>query len=131
MAFGAVDPDQLDIFAVGEVLAAKGWYLDRQQRPDSLHATVHAGHAATVRRAGRRPWPGRGRGGLGPHREPRHHLRPELAEPAYEVVKPPSTGRAAPVTPLASARHSQAISAAGSSGVEQTLDQLLGGELLD
>jgi glutamate/tyrosine decarboxylase-like PLP-dependent enzyme len=48
MAFGALDPDQLDIFAVGEALAAKGWYLDRQQRPDSLHATVHAGSAATV-----------------------------------------------------------------------------------
>jgi glutamate/tyrosine decarboxylase-like PLP-dependent enzyme len=48
MAFGAIDPDQLDIFAVGEVLKAQGWYLDRQQRPDSLHATVHAGSAATV-----------------------------------------------------------------------------------
>ena len=26
----------------------RGWYLDRQNRPDSLHATVHAGSAATV-----------------------------------------------------------------------------------
>jgi sphinganine-1-phosphate aldolase len=48
MAFGAEDPEQLDIFAVGEHLAAEGWYLDRQNRPDSLHATVHAGSAATV-----------------------------------------------------------------------------------
>jgi glutamate/tyrosine decarboxylase-like PLP-dependent enzyme len=48
MAFGAVDPAALDIFAVGEVLAGQGWYLDRQNRPDSLHATVHAGSAATV-----------------------------------------------------------------------------------
>jgi glutamate/tyrosine decarboxylase-like PLP-dependent enzyme len=48
MAFGAVDPEGLDIFAIGEYLAAEGWYLDRQQRPDSLHATVHAGSAATV-----------------------------------------------------------------------------------
>jgi glutamate/tyrosine decarboxylase-like PLP-dependent enzyme len=48
MAFGARDPDALDIFAVGERLAADGWYLDRQTRPDSLHATVHAGSAATV-----------------------------------------------------------------------------------
>jgi glutamate/tyrosine decarboxylase-like PLP-dependent enzyme len=48
MAFGARDPDALDIFAVGERLAAQGWYLDRQNRPDSLHATVHAGSAATV-----------------------------------------------------------------------------------
>src|SRR5580698_4226999 len=48
MAFGAWDPDTLDIFAVGERLSAEGWYLDRQNRPDSLHATVHAGSAATV-----------------------------------------------------------------------------------
>src|SRR5580693_1221610 len=48
LAFGARDPEVLDIFAVGERLAADGWYLDRQNRPDSLHATVHAGSAATV-----------------------------------------------------------------------------------
>ena len=48
IAFGAQDPASLDIFAVGERLHAEGWYLDRQHRPDSLHATVHAGSAATV-----------------------------------------------------------------------------------
>jgi sphinganine-1-phosphate aldolase len=48
IAFGARDPEALDIFAVGEKLSAQGWYLDRQNRPDSLHATVHAGSAATV-----------------------------------------------------------------------------------
>src|SRR5580692_12302080 len=48
MAFGATDESALDIFAVGERLAADSWYLDRQNRPDSLHATVHAGSAATV-----------------------------------------------------------------------------------
>jgi glutamate/tyrosine decarboxylase-like PLP-dependent enzyme len=48
IAFGARDAAALDIFAVGERLAAGGWYLDRQNRPDSLHATVHAGSAATV-----------------------------------------------------------------------------------
>jgi glutamate/tyrosine decarboxylase-like PLP-dependent enzyme len=48
LAFGAADPDALDVFAVGERLAANGWYIDRQNRPDSLHATVHAGSAATV-----------------------------------------------------------------------------------
>jgi glutamate/tyrosine decarboxylase-like PLP-dependent enzyme len=48
LAFGARDPEALDIFAVSERLAANGWYLDRQNRPDSLHATVHAGSAATV-----------------------------------------------------------------------------------
>ncbi len=48
IAFGAQHPDRLDIFAVGERLHTDGWYLDRQNRPDSLHATVHAGSAATV-----------------------------------------------------------------------------------
>jgi glutamate/tyrosine decarboxylase-like PLP-dependent enzyme len=48
MAFGAEDPAQLDIFAVGEKLAGQGWYLDRQHDPDSLHATVHAGSVVTV-----------------------------------------------------------------------------------
>jgi sphinganine-1-phosphate aldolase len=48
MAFGAEDPAELDIFAVGEKLSADGWYLDRQSRPDSLHATVHAGSSPTV-----------------------------------------------------------------------------------
>ncbi len=48
LAFGARNPDVLDIFAVGERLAVEGWYLDRQNRPDSLHATVHAGSASTV-----------------------------------------------------------------------------------
>jgi len=48
LAFGARDPGGLDIFAVGDRLAAAGWYLDRQSRPDSLHATVHAGSASSV-----------------------------------------------------------------------------------
>ena len=76
MAFGAVDPDALDIFAVGERLAAEGWYLDRQNRPDSLHATVHAGSAATVPLGGR---PGRAVNAVGPdpHRSARHDLRAE------------------------------------------------------
>jgi sphinganine-1-phosphate aldolase len=47
-AFGATDPKGLDIFAVGDELAARGWYLDRQTPPDSLHATVSAVHDASV-----------------------------------------------------------------------------------
>ena len=42
-AFGAKDPETLDIFAVSEVLAKRGWHVDRQRHPDSLHLTVHAG----------------------------------------------------------------------------------------
>ena len=210
LAFGARDPDALDIFAVGERLAADGWYLDRQNRPDSLHATVHAGSAATVpalvddlRRAvrevgstrtaaarhdlraerlarlhgqlvdvapdpvlagleglhervarlrGSAPWragwvtsrsssPRRTSGtGADAPRCPRSsgrrrspagvcgstsaiwsrcvHSAMELPPvlDAYEVVMPPSTGSAAPVTPPESGPHSQAIRAAGSAG---------------
>lgn len=39
---------EIDTFAVGAALRRRGWYLDQQQPPPSLHATVHAGHAATI-----------------------------------------------------------------------------------
>src|ERR1700727_2285436 len=36
----------IDTFALGDALADRGgWYFDRQSPPDSLHGTVHAGHA--------------------------------------------------------------------------------------
>jgi sphinganine-1-phosphate aldolase len=35
---GAEHP--LDVFALGEALAARGWHHDRQAPPDALHATV-------------------------------------------------------------------------------------------
>ncbi|HEX3461426.1 MAG TPA: aminotransferase class V-fold PLP-dependent enzyme [Acidimicrobiales bacterium] len=39
----------IDTFALGDYLADRGgWYFDRQSPPDSLHATVHAGHAAVA-----------------------------------------------------------------------------------
>ena len=31
LAFGAADPDQLDVFAVADALWRRGWYVDRQQ----------------------------------------------------------------------------------------------------
>jgi glutamate/tyrosine decarboxylase-like PLP-dependent enzyme len=40
-------PD-LDVFAIGDALLARGWYLDRQKPPDSLHATVSAGNAPVM-----------------------------------------------------------------------------------
>jgi glutamate/tyrosine decarboxylase-like PLP-dependent enzyme len=41
--------DGLDTFALGDALVDRGgWYFDRQAPPDSLHATVHAGHLAVV-----------------------------------------------------------------------------------
>ena len=44
----AIGSDGADVFAVGDALAARGWYLDRQGPPDSLHATVSAGNAPVV-----------------------------------------------------------------------------------
>jgi glutamate/tyrosine decarboxylase-like PLP-dependent enzyme len=52
LAFGA-DPDDpgIDTFALGDALAERGgWFFDRQTPPDSLHATVHAGHGAVIER---------------------------------------------------------------------------------
>ncbi len=40
--------DQVDIFALGDALAARGWYLDRQGPPDSLHSTVSNSNTAVV-----------------------------------------------------------------------------------
>jgi sphinganine-1-phosphate aldolase len=40
--------ERLDIFAVGDALQARGWFLDRQAPPDSLHATVSAGNAPVI-----------------------------------------------------------------------------------
>ena len=34
------DPDPIDVFALGDALAAQGWFHDRQGPPDSLHSTV-------------------------------------------------------------------------------------------
>ncbi len=44
LAFGAVDPDRLDVFAVADALWRRGWYVDRQGPPPSLHCTVNAIH---------------------------------------------------------------------------------------
>lgn len=52
LAFAAdpdADPD-LDVFAVGDALAARGWHHDRQGPPDSLHATVSNGNVGHIDR---------------------------------------------------------------------------------
>jgi hypothetical protein len=38
----------LDIFAVADRLRVRGWYVDRQGPPASIHCTVHAGHESTI-----------------------------------------------------------------------------------
>jgi len=48
LAFGAADPGQLDAFAVADALWRRGWYLDRQGPPASLHCTVNAIHDGRI-----------------------------------------------------------------------------------
>jgi len=69
LAFGDDGSGAVDTFALGDALAERGgWYFDRQTPPDSLHATVHAGHLAAVDQLGADlptpppNWPGRARG---------------------------------------------------------------------
>jgi sphinganine-1-phosphate aldolase len=49
-AFGGdLDTGQVDAFTLGDALAERGgWFFDRQSPPDSLHATVHAGHRSVA-----------------------------------------------------------------------------------
>jgi len=49
LAFGDDGSGTVDTFALGDALTERGgWYFDRQTPPDSLHATVHAGHLAAI-----------------------------------------------------------------------------------
>jgi glutamate/tyrosine decarboxylase-like PLP-dependent enzyme len=48
VAFGAADPSSLDVFAVADALWRRGWYLDRQGPPASLHCTVNAVHDGKI-----------------------------------------------------------------------------------
>ncbi len=45
---GERGPAGLDAFAVEDGLRARGWHLDRQSGPESIHATVSAGNVAAV-----------------------------------------------------------------------------------
>ena len=44
LSFGARDPGALNVFAIADELAKRGWYVDRQTPPDSVHCTVNAIH---------------------------------------------------------------------------------------
>ncbi|MFA5535835.1 MAG: aspartate aminotransferase family protein [Bacillota bacterium] len=46
-SYRSVSPE-LNIFAVGDVMEAKGWFIDRVQRPDGLHAMVTASHDKVI-----------------------------------------------------------------------------------
>jgi glutamate/tyrosine decarboxylase-like PLP-dependent enzyme len=48
MSVMALASDGLDIYEVGDELTPRGWYLDRQHHPPSLHLTIHPGHSAVA-----------------------------------------------------------------------------------
>jgi sphinganine-1-phosphate aldolase len=40
--------DEIDVFALGDAMDARGWHLDRQQKPSSLHMMVTVAHGQVV-----------------------------------------------------------------------------------
>ena len=48
VTFGARDPEVLDIYAVADALWRRGWYVDKQGPPASLHLTVNAIHDGKI-----------------------------------------------------------------------------------
>ncbi len=48
VATAAAPGSDLDVFALGDALQRRGWFLDRQKPPDTLHATVSAGNAPVM-----------------------------------------------------------------------------------
>lgn len=48
MSVLAIASAALDVYEVGDEMTLAGWHLDRQQRPPSLHLTLHLGHVAVV-----------------------------------------------------------------------------------
>ncbi len=45
MSVFSFSSDEVDVFAVGEAMDARGWCLDRQTDPDALHLMVSPAHA--------------------------------------------------------------------------------------
>ncbi len=45
MSVMAIVSDKLDVYQIGDELTARGWHLDRQQFPPSLHMTIVPAHA--------------------------------------------------------------------------------------
>lgn len=48
MSVMAIGSDKLNVYEVGDAMTARGWYLDRQQFPASLHVTVNYAHAQSA-----------------------------------------------------------------------------------
>jgi len=48
LSFVAREPQRLNVYAVADEMWARGWYVDRQEPPQSLHCTVNAVHEAVI-----------------------------------------------------------------------------------
>lgn len=48
LSFGTGDEKRHDVFALADALISKGWYLDKQGPPPSIHLTVNASHAPRI-----------------------------------------------------------------------------------
>jgi glutamate/tyrosine decarboxylase-like PLP-dependent enzyme len=48
LSFVAQDPTRLNIYAVSDEMWKRGWYIDRQEPPQSLHCTVNAVHESVI-----------------------------------------------------------------------------------
>ncbi len=50
MSVMAIGSHRLNVYEVGDEMSARGWYLDRQQFPPSLHVTINYAHAQSADR---------------------------------------------------------------------------------
>lgn len=48
MCVMAIGSDKLPVFNIGDELSAKGYHIDRQQNPDSLHLTISWGNVKAI-----------------------------------------------------------------------------------
>lgn len=48
MTANPADPDPIDVFALADALAARGWFHDRQTPPDNLHSTVSNSNTGVI-----------------------------------------------------------------------------------
>ncbi len=48
LSFGVADENRHDVFAIADALGRRGWYVDRQGPPPSIHLTVNAVHESLV-----------------------------------------------------------------------------------
>ena len=48
LPFIANDPQRLNVYAVADEMWKRGWYIDRQEPPQSLHCTINAVHESVI-----------------------------------------------------------------------------------